>query len=362
MIDWGLVKTMRKTSKTTIKTVIAVVFRVLVAMIISFSISRPMEVKIYAKKLHGQIEKDRQNFIDQEWRNKQKVIKVYDSVAATLAAQDSSIIAQQNRGRDDEIYKILTENYRREQEAYKNIKETNDRLIEDCNANIKRLRNDPTSFYQDTLGVSHMYRNVLNKIGSLNNQISKYRNEIIAQEQKMKKAAQEVIDVDNEYRHSFNDLLGSNKNERQTIIEQRRIKQIEDSIALAQIVKASYIAFDTIHPGLITQLEAMSSYEKTEQGKDVSAVRWILLLIIIGIDTAPIIIKVLTKRGPYDDILEEKEDELIFSSYNETITNKFLIKELSIAQREVLTEAIQKWKEREMADTDIINNYINRNP
>jgi deoxyribodipyrimidine photolyase len=46
----------------------------------------------------------------------------------------------------------------------------------------------------------------------------------------------------------------------------------------------------------------------------------------------------------------------------ETINTKFLIKELSIAQREVITEAIRKWKEKELADANLANNYINRNP
>jgi len=72
MIDWGLVKTMSKPDFSTfslwdrIKYAFPVLFRVLVALIISFSVSRPLEVKIYEKRLRGQIEKDRLEYIKRE--------------------------------------------------------------------------------------------------------------------------------------------------------------------------------------------------------------------------------------------------------------------------------------------------------
>jgi hypothetical protein len=76
MIDWGLVKTMSKPDFSTfslwdrIKYAFPVLFRVLVALIISFSVSRPLEVKIYEKRLRGQIEKDRLEYISREQKIK----------------------------------------------------------------------------------------------------------------------------------------------------------------------------------------------------------------------------------------------------------------------------------------------------
>jgi hypothetical protein len=61
-------------------------------------------------------------------------------------------------------------------------------------------------------------------------------------------------------------------------------------------------------------------------------------------------------------MIEIEEDKLIFMAHAENMVHKFLIKELSIAQREALAEAIQKWKDEKLADPNLVNNYINRNP
>jgi predicted permease len=69
-IDWGLVKTMRKSKNEDptigerIRLALPIIFRLLVALILSFSISRPMEVKIYEKRLKAQIETDRQIYVE----------------------------------------------------------------------------------------------------------------------------------------------------------------------------------------------------------------------------------------------------------------------------------------------------------
>ena len=71
-IDWGLVKTMKKpkiqdaTWEQWFSLVLTLIFRLIVAIILSFSISRPLEVKIYEQRLTGQIAIDKKAYIDRE--------------------------------------------------------------------------------------------------------------------------------------------------------------------------------------------------------------------------------------------------------------------------------------------------------
>ncbi|MEI2757340.1 MAG: DUF4407 domain-containing protein [Chitinophagaceae bacterium] len=122
---------------------------------------------------------------------------------------------------------------------------------------------------------------------------------------------------------------------------------MEDSLALQDIIKASYVSFDTIHPGLITQLESMSNFEKTPEGKSAGWVRLILLLVIICIDTAPIVIKLLTKRGVYESMQDADEERMQFLTKQEGYSNNHLITQHSLAQKEILTEAVKRWRNKE---------------
>jgi len=100
----------------------------------------------------------------------------------------------------------------------------------------------------------------------------------------------------------------------------------------------------------------MSNFEERPEGKSVWWVRIILLAIIICIDTAPIVIKWLTKRGIYEDMTENEQDQMSFLSKQENLANKFLIKELSIAQREVMSVAINSWKDQQKNDENLAKN------
>jgi hypothetical protein len=196
-------------------------------------------------------------------------------------------------------------------------------------------------------------------IRKLNPRIKQLRAEIELKGNQCSQIGQKVSDAETKYRDDYKpvqDNIASQQQIYATYLEEQRKR---DSSDLIRITKASYVSFDTIQPGLITQLESMSNYEKKD-GKSVYLVRLILLLIIICIDTAPIVIKLLTKRGNYEIMTENETNMLNFLSTQENISNKHLIKELSMAQREVLNKAIEEWKIQELNDNNISNNYINR--
>jgi len=353
MIDWGLVKTMSKPDFSTfslwdrIKYAFPVLFRVLVALIISFSVSRPLEVKIYEKRLRGQIEKDRLEYIKREQaikRNENK--KAFEDPLNKANKTILDVNDKIAKGPENEGYKINLEEWKKCKSEYESLKATNERKISQLPQYIETRVRDRNGDYRT--------------VRKFNPAISRLRTEINSKANQCSQIGKKVSDAETEFRDGFKTVQTNVATEQQnlaTLLEQQRKR---DSLDLLTITKASYVSFDTIQPGLITQLESMSNYEKTPEGQSAGWVRIILLLVIICIDTAPIVIKLLTKRGNYEVMMENEINKLNFLSTQENISNKHLIKELSIAQREVLNKAIEEWKNNEMNDNNISNNYINR--
>jgi len=338
-IDWGLIKTMRKqkneepTLWNRTKFFLPVLFRFTVAIILSYSISRPMEVKIYEQRLRAQIEKDRQDFI------------------------------AKNEGPKTETYKTNVTNKSQCETEYKSLYASNTKRIADKEQERRNTYNSSASYYiVNSTNERKMYQWAKNKINSINKvEIPALQNEISQKKKECEAFGVQIADEEKSYKADFDPLLKANYDSRQDKVFEREKKQKEDSLALADIVKASYVSFDKVHPGLITQLESMSNFEKTPEGKSAGWVRLILLLVIICIDTAPIVIKLLTRRGVYEDMQDADEDRMKFLTKQEGYSNNHLITQLSLAQKEILTEAVKRWRTKEKDREGMENDYVNSN-
>jgi DNA-directed RNA polymerase beta subunit len=101
---------------------------------------------------------------------------------------------------------------------------------------------------------------------------------------------------------------------------------------------------------------------------------FLITLLFIFIEIAPILFKMMTERGPYDDIIDFKKHQvkvkhmLLTSNLNEEINtevkinsersaqklesellaNKELLKTIASAQSEIASAAIEKWKKEQI--------------
>lgn len=368
-IDWGLIKTMKKqkneepTLWNRIKFIFPVLFRFAVAIILSYSISRPMEVKVYEQRLKAQIEKDRQGFITREWDARNKKVLAMENQIAQIGASDNLLLKQKNDGPKSESFKTNVANKNLCEAEFKLLFATNSRKIAEKDQEKRSTYNSSASyFYEESTNQKKMYQWAKNKIYSINNvEIPALQREIAQKKKECETLGVKIVDEEKAYKADFDPLLKANNESRQDKIFERDKKQKEDSLALAEIVKASYVSFDTIHPGLITQLESMSNFEKTPEGKSAGWVRLILLLVIICIDTAPIVIKLLTRRGVYEDMQDADEDRMKFLTKQEGYSNNHLITQLSLAQKEILTEAVKRWRNKEKNREGMEDDYVNSN-
>jgi uncharacterized ion transporter superfamily protein YfcC len=101
--------------------------------------------------------------------------------------------------------------------------------------------------------------------------------------------------------------------------------------------------------------------------------KWLITILFIFIEVAPILFKMMTERGPYDDIVDRMKHEYkvrqmeIQSNINQEIntavrvhtdkyeqklnaelqSNKEILEAISKAQQEIAIVAIEKWKEEQ---------------
>lgn len=79
--------------------------------------------------------------------------------------------------------------------------------------------------------------------------------------------------------------------------ELRKIRETADSTKLA-VKRGSFDGFDK-------RLDALGNV--TGQSKTLAAASWFLMLLFVSIELSPVLVKLLSPRGPYDDLLEKHE-------------------------------------------------------
>lgn len=123
--------------------------------------------------------------------------------------------------------------------------------------------------------------------------------------------------------------------------------------------------------GLLARLKALG--DLTSESLTLLLSKWLITILFIFIEIAPILFKMMTERGPYDDIVDRKKHEYkvrqleLQSNINQEIntavkihtdkyeqklnaelqSNKEILEAISKAQQEIAIVAIEKWKEEQ---------------
>jgi len=121
--------------------------------------------------------------------------------------------------------------------------------------------------------------------------------------------------------------------------------------------------------GLLARLRALSKL--TSEDNSLLFAKWLITILFIFIEIAPILFKMMTERGPYDDIIDRIKHEIrvnqlleqsnINQEINmavklhtdkteqklnaELLANDELLKSIAMAQAEIAKKAVEKWKE-----------------
>ncbi len=124
--------------------------------------------------------------------------------------------------------------------------------------------------------------------------------------------------------------------------------------------------------GLLARMEAMSRLK--EKNITVGLASWFIFILFVLIEAAPILVKLLSRRGPYDELIDKEEYEkqieykkqkikakVLANNYIELLkqkdelqieaakrNNENLIKHIEEANEDINKKVVEKWKENEL--------------
>lgn len=173
----------------------------------------------------------------------------------------------------------------------------------------------------------------------------------------------------NDYNTTYTNYSNSNS------IDYQRVKALGEKIAAREKDIHSDVenqkTIQAQNNGLLARLTALSSLTSNEW--TLWFAKWLITALFIFIEIAPILFKMMTERGPYDDIVDRIKHETkvrqleLQSNINQEIntavrlhtekhehklnaelqSNKEILEAIAKAQKELAIVAIEKWKEEQ---------------
>lgn len=350
--------------------------RLLMAILLGFVISTPLELKIFETEIQTVVER-------------LKIDKAEDLKGRDISFNDEY----------DELNNRLT-------------KVESD--ISDLTNNKKQLTENAGAYYEerknelkiDSKQKESELNSVQSKVNRLHsNYIRAINDSLVTSIISSRKSTRDVqIGIRNKLRNEKkeidNQIVELTENKGEAILnEQQKIdKQISLLITEKESLLDKKIQMETTrtakrenydnkvenYDGFAAHLEALSIL--TSEKSAIFWAKWLITLLFIFIEVAPVLFKLMAESGPYDDIMDRMKHESFvkekqkISNINDSINtsikisteknqnrldaeiigNKALLNKIALAQAEIAELAIEKWKEEELKKIDLgINHIIN---
>jgi len=189
-------------------------------------------------------------------------------------------------------------------------------------------------------------------------------NEIRAKQKRVENLDAEIQKARNDYKATIAERINEKQAE---MVQTKQTKSQADSIAKTQFDESVKIKELSYTNNFITQVEALGNLTS----KMFTTMWWtsiLIMLLFVTIETAPIIVKLLSKKGPYDELLERieyehfLEQQKIISDKNEEINNLLVeIQSINKLKGEVRMKTEKSKLDAELqANTILLDDIANR--
>lgn len=357
-LDRYIVSSIRKTGKFKEEFWMALP-RLLIALVLAISISKPLELRLFENRIAKEMSQQNQNDIDNFDKTfKDDIQKFNDqlkSIDEELMTKKQSIFSS-----DPQYSKLIEKKIPLENEKGTKTQTiaTNRGIISRNYIRVPhRNRNDEIYYTSEPNQIARNKmsenRNLNNELATINGTLKELNEQISKRETELAVLVKKVED--------------ETQTTKSTIAAQVQNKQ--SSYATD---KADYQDKAKNSTDLLARLEALGSLKQFG-----NAVWWasaIITLLFILLETAPVTVKLLSKRGPYDEVLDRLEYEnfieqkKLISDKNDDINtylkistdknklkldaelkgNKELLESIAMAQAEIAKLAVEKWKNEEI--------------
>ena len=333
--------------------------RLLIALVLAISISKPLELRLFENRIAKEMAEQNQNDIDNfDQTFKDDIQKFNDQLKGI---DDELMTKKQSIFSTDPQYSKLME----KKKPLENEKATKEQTITSNRGIIsrnyvrvaRRNRNDEI-YYQNE--PNQIARNKMSENRTLNGELTTINGSL-------KDLADQITKRETELAVLIKKVEDETQTTKSTIAAQIQNKQNSYGNDKADYQNKAKNSTD-----LLARLEALGSLKKLG-----NAVWWasaIITLLFVLLETAPVTVKLLSKRGPYDEVLDRIEYEnfieqkKLISDRNDDINtylkistdknklkldaelkgNKELLESIAMAQGEIAKLAVEKWKLEEI--------------
>lgn len=343
--------------------------RLLIALVLAISISKPLELRLFENRIAKEMTEQNQNDIDNFDKTFKDDIQKFND---QLKGIDNELMTKkQSIFSTDPQYAKLIE----KKQPLENDKETKEQTIASNKGIIsrnyvrvaRRNRNDEI-YYQNE--PNQIARNKMSENRTLNGELATINGSL-------KDLADQITKRETELAVLIKKVEDETQTTKNTIAAQIQNKQNSYGNDKADYQNKAKNSTD-----LLARLEALGSLKKLG-----NAVWWasaIITLLFVLLETAPVTVKLLSKRGPYDEVLDRIEYEnyieqkKLISDRNDDINtylkistdknklkldaelkgNKELLESIAMAQAEIAKLAVEKWKLEEIEKLESSNSNV----
>jgi hypothetical protein len=307
-LDRFIVATIRKQGDTGME-IKQVAPRILLAIFLSIVISKPLELRIFENRIAQQILEDKWDKIAHE---KQQIEQMSGKVdwekQLQENTQDIALLQElQYRDPDNPTFQSLKAKVEKAHAALTaqeaKSKATVAAMVEE-QARLSRLPENQRLELNE-----HGERKISGLTHKANHDINELSQKIalLTEEVDQKKASYNQLLLELRKQQDAHRAMVTNRiKERQDEMDRaRRYKSMADSTVVVQMSESSAIKDQSYSNTFITQLEAMGNL--TKKNSIMAMASWMIMLLFIMIETTPVMVKLMGKRGPYDELLDRVE-------------------------------------------------------
>lgn len=333
--------------------------RLLIALVLAISISKPLELRLFENRIAKEMAEQNQNDIDNFDKTFKDDIQKFNDQLKSI--DDELMTKKQSIFSTDPQYSKLME----KKKPLENDKEAKEQTIASNRGIISRNyvrvahrnRNDEIYYLNEP---NQIARNKMSENRSLNGELTTINSSL-------KDLGDQITKREAELAVLIKKVEDETQTTKSTIAAQIQNKQNSYGNDKADYQNKAKNSTD-----LLARLEALGSLKKLG-----NAVWWasaIITLLFVLLETAPVTVKLLSKRGPYDEVLDRIEYEnfieqkKLISDRNDDINtylkintdknklkldaelkgNKELLESIAMAQAEIAKLAVEKWKLEEI--------------
>lgn len=337
--------------------------RLVMAILLGFVISTPLEIKIFEKEI------------------KVRVDRLKIEKKEELISTDSTFFVNLKNKRVE--LNAISNNLQNYNEKKGELVENNVKFLNETKKELEADRADQNTMVQSLIARRNQARSSYYSAihDSLSDATISYRkqtwrgieNQLSIEVGKRNMLDQKIIDLQNNKQQALIEESNKINAEISSLTNQRDllVKDIAELEKMALAKNENYGNIGNDYDGFAAHLEALDAI--TEEKPILFYVKWLITFLFIFIEIAPILFKMMTERGPYDEIHDRVRHEYkvrqleIISNINqevntavkihtdkyeqklnaELVANREILIEVTKAQQEIAAVAIEKWKEEQ---------------